>query len=422
MNNAQVSRGWLAQPSVLVLRNTRQDGSPFLRNPKCALLATAMLRLKWNGISTNAIRALGDTGAQLNLISEACLRKYRIPTTTCDLVLGVAAGQDSARARLMIHVDVMTVSGNSLFPLTFVVVPRILDTNVPATNIPDINATLPDEISSELADPEYFKSAPIDVLLGAEAWALILKSEVYLHEGTNLVAQRTSLGWLLFGGLFKSSSAAVMSTQGQDLAELAKIMNRFWEMDDLHPPKERSPSEQSCKDLFVQTHKRKASGKYVVRIPVKESLGDLGTTRDVSLQRFRQLERRFGRDPELKVKYAATMSEYITLGHMKKVDRPPIGCVSHIPHHAVTKKFRVVYDASCRSTRNLSLNDTQLVGERLQEDLLDILIRFRNHRYGLTTDIRQMYRCVEIAPEQWDLQRIFWRFEEDQPQRSKNIG
>ena len=157
MNNAQVSRGWLAQPSVLVLQNTRQDGSPFLRNPKCALLATAMLRLKWNGISTNAIRALGDTGAQLNLISEACLRKYRIPTTTCDLVLGVAAGQDSARARLMIHVDVMTVSGNSLFPLTFVVVPRILDTNVPATNIPDINATLPDEISSELADPEYFK-------------------------------------------------------------------------------------------------------------------------------------------------------------------------------------------------------------------------------------------------------------------------
>ena len=100
---------------------------------------------------------------------------------------------------------------------------------------------------------------------------------------------------------------------------------------------------------------------------------------------------------------------------MTKADRAPVGFTYHIPHHAVTRKFRVVFDASCKTTKNLSLNDVQLTGPRLQEDLWNLLIRFRNHRYGLITDIRQMYRCVGISPEQWELQRIFWRSNIDRP-------
>jgi hypothetical protein len=58
-------------------------------------------------------------------------------------------------------------------------------------------------------------------------------------------------------------------------------------------------------------------------------------------------------------------------------------------HHAVyknsldSKKIRVVFDASAKSNNGKSLNDNLLVGPKLQQDLLKILIRFRTHQYVL---------------------------------------
>ncbi|XP_072398138.1 uncharacterized protein [Diabrotica undecimpunctata] len=56
-----------------------------------------------------------------------------------------------------------------------------------------------------------------------------------------------------------------------------------------------------------------------------------------------------------------------------------------------------------------------MVGPRLQEDLLHILLRFRKHKVVIASDIEKMYRQVLISSKQRDLQRIFWRFSSDQP-------
>lgn len=44
---------------------------------------------------------------------------------------------------------------------------------------------------------------------------------------------------------------------------------------------------------------------------------------------------------------------------------------------AVLRKFRVVFDASCRTDRGKSLNDMQLIGEKMQEDLAPLIMRFQ---------------------------------------------
>ncbi|CAH0551006.1 unnamed protein product [Brassicogethes aeneus] len=55
----------------------------------------------------------------------------------------------------------------------------------------------------------------------------------------------------------------------------------------------------------------------------------------------------------------------------------------YIPHQAVVKesstttKLRVVFVASCKTTNGISLNDCMLTGLRLQQDLLNILLRWR---------------------------------------------
>lgn len=85
-----------------------------------------------------------------------------------------------------------------------------------------------------------------------------------------------------------------------------------------------------------------------------------------------------------------------------------------LPHHVVvrsekeTTKYRVVFDASCKGTNGVSLNDNLLVGPKLQQDLRHILMRWRKHRI-------KMYRQVRAHQEDTRFQRIVWRFNADEP-------
>lgn len=86
-----------------------------------------------------------------------------------------------------------------------------------------------------------------------------------------------------------------------------------------------------------------------------------------------------------------------------------------MPHHAVIKKdsltckCRVVFDSSCKTSTGLSLNDVQLVGPTLQQDVFSILVRFRQYSYVMTSDVSKMYRQILINREHHKYQRILWR-------------
>ena len=88
--------------------------------------------------------------------------------------------------------------------------------------------------------------------------------------------------------------------------------------------------------------------------------------------------------------------------------------VCYLPHHFVLKdssttKLRVVFDASAKTSSGVSLNDKLLVGPKLQDDLVPLLIRFRTHQVALCADVAKMYRQVRVCQEDADYQRIVWR-------------
>jgi len=72
-------------------------------------------------------------------------------------------------------------------------------------------------------------------------------------------------------------------------------------------------------------------------------------------------------------------------------------------------KIRIVFDASCRSSSGVSLNNALLVGLTVQQDLISILMRFRFFTYVITADIIKIYRQILMHPFQTRLQRILWR-------------
>lgn len=177
---------------------------------------------------------------------------------------------------------------------------------------------------------------------------------------------------------------------------------------------------QMCEIIFREKHYRDENGRFVVAIPIKPNINSIGSSRQIALKRFFMLEKRLQRDKEFRDQYIKFMREFKSMEHITPIrqnDDINGKMIYHIPHHGIKSddKFRVVLDASCKTDKNMSLNDVQLVGERLQRDLKEIIMSFRLHAVALCAEISKMYRQVKIVPEQWDLQRIFWRESPTQP-------
>ncbi|XP_043064797.1 uncharacterized protein LOC122320695 [Drosophila ficusphila] len=110
------------------------------------------------------------------------------------------------------------------------------------------------------------------------------------------------------------------------------------------------------------------------------------------------------------------MNEYEQMGHMELVANPNLSAPHYyIPHHCVIKpaskstKLPVVFDASCKTSSQVSLNDILLCGPTIQDDLFMLLLRFGLSRYALTADIAKMYRQVNVDISDRKFQYILWR-------------
>ncbi|XP_036347949.1 uncharacterized protein LOC118757336, partial [Rhagoletis pomonella] len=117
------------------------------------------------------------------------------------------------------------------------------------------------------------------------------------------------------------------------------------------------------------------------------------------------------------------MTEYNDLGHMQPVlksTQPHPFC--YIPHHGVykesssTTKLRVVFNASRKYSSGVSLNDCLHTGPKLQSDLASLLLKWRLHRVAFMADIEKCFRQIIVSDEDADMQRIFWRNTEGEPQ------
>ncbi|KMQ82431.1 hypothetical protein RF55_23019, partial [Lasius niger] len=278
----------------------------------------------------------------------------------------------------------------------------------------------------ELADPDCHSDDPVELLLGADTYAAILRPG--LRNGGPLapLAQQTTLGWILSGiAGSRTSQETISSNQCAVDEQLTSLVCQFWEQEEWPKPAEMAltAEDQKYEDFFATTHSRTPEGRYVVRLPLKSAPTDLSDTRVAAVRLLQTMERRFRQHPTFQHSYQDFMLEYEPLGHMTKAavtSRNQEKRTCYLPHHGVIKesstttKLRVVFNGSQRGTRGVSLNDHLLTGPNLLPALADVLLRWRTHRYAVVADIEKMYRQVLVHPDDRDLQRIIWRDSVDQ--------
>jgi hypothetical protein len=176
--------------------------------------------------------------------------------------------------------------------------------------------------------------------------------------------------------------------------------------------------ELFCEKHFELNTRRLETGRYEVRLSFSDIADKLGDSYHTAKAKFLAVEQRLLKQPQLKKDYSEFLEEYVQLGHMTPLDEADIKKESpnfYMPHHGVLKetssttKLRVAFNGSEKSSSGVSLNDILMIGPKVQDDLLDIVQRFRMHRIVMSADVAKMYRHVWVHPDDRCLQRILWR-------------
>ncbi|XP_076246247.1 uncharacterized protein LOC143186457 [Calliopsis andreniformis] len=187
---------------------------------------------------------------------------------------------------------------------------------------------------------------PLSLLRGQNEWKKrtseckglsIEQSNLSRDSDSDLVLQKTQLGCVI------GESVPVMQHRSRKafVTNVNFDLRKFWEIEEGPFFSHHSAEEEACETHFV-THKQ----------CVRES-------------RLRALNR--------------SLRNIVALGHMSQ--------------------SLMFFDVSAKSSSGISLNDTQLIGPTIQDDVFSPLARFRMHAYVIIGDIETIYQQFLVRQE-----------------------
>lgn len=383
------------------------------------MLATGVIRAEDGQNRIHYLTVMFDKGSEVNLISKKCVKVLGLTKKTKRVQLMGLTGEEISDGIADLQFSPWFESKRAeTMNRSFIVVenvPTLRDRCVPKNVVEFKNL--------QLADPKFHMDRKLDALLGVEVWSKIVEPHI-VKSKTGLIAQKTSFGYAVCGAIRNAEikslhklnvNCNVIRDDEASYKRADEMLRKLWELEDetIYGP-EMTVANARAEEIFKQTTRKTADGRYVVRIPFVSDTVELGNSREFALKRYFELERRLKRTGA-REKYDEFMQQYIALGHMRlatEAERNISGY--YIPQHVVLKRYRVVFDGSAVTTNGVSVNDVQLQGPNLQDKLLYILMRFRMGRYVLTTDVKKMFRQILIDPRDVIYQKVFYRENENE--------
>ena len=136
-----------------------------------------------------------------------------------------------------------------------------------------------------------------------------------------------------------------------------------------------------------------------------------------SLVELKFLEKPLAKDPHLRNQYSKTVEDDLSNGYVIQV--PPHSFSNrsmrewYLPHYPVVNrnnsgKVRLVLNGSPKFD-GTSLNESLLVGPDLLQNIVFVLLRFRQHHFAVSADIEGMFLQFGVLPEdQTSLHFLWW--------------
>ena len=380
-------------------------------------------------------RALIDSGAGISLVTHRVAQILNLPLEPARLQLSVAQGETTKPLKHLTFLKLSPLHNRSLKMSCHPAVASAVTSNLPSQPIPSVT-DLPHLMGLQLADTTYNIPGAIDILLGADmAYSIISPDLPRQGKTSEPIAQSTQFGWTLSGPVpgFNRDPESASAYHQLPLVQTKPIITSEPQLDVLlesilqeQDGPEDNPStllDQQVENHYVSHVSYSSSEqRYVVTLPKKPCIQDLGESRRQAVTRYIQTEKSNYRR-NIRPQFQEGIKSYLSLGHAEEVppeEKPPAASF-WLPMHAVLKeaststKLRVVFDGSATTTNGLSLNQALFVGPTIQATLSTTLLKLRSYPVALNADISKMYREVKLSTADKDLHRFVWREEPSAP-------
>jgi len=410
--------------SDLPITNTSNDTAAlttftshhFTRNSTC-LLKTAIGTIVGPDSQTDA-NILFDEGSQRSFLTEKLANELALQSHTFENISLSSFGADKPLHKCMdavlIHIKTMT---GELIPLSALIVPTIA---APITNPLNTDVfSLPHLKGLQLAHPvTTAENFEISLLVGADFYWDLVGDHIIRGDGPT--AMSSKLGYLLSGPVLfphtPSATANILHVAAEHEHEEQNLL-RFWQVEDtaITPVEQKSQDHQFLKSYCESHITRQGDGTYCAGLPWKPEHPPLPDNFNVCQKRTHSLAYRLAQSPGLLQTYNNILKEQLSRDFIEPVLEPRKSDTAHyIPHHPVKKNsdttpIRIVYDCSChQSSEHPSLNDCLLTGPPFLVDLCAIILRFRRHQCGLSTDIGKAFLHITLAEKDRNYTRFLW--------------
>ncbi|XP_044158322.1 uncharacterized protein LOC122944157 [Bufo gargarizans] len=181
-----------------------------------------------------------------------------------------------------------------------------------------------------------------------------------------------------------------------------------------------APSAEDKEFLKVMDNEffQEDSNSWVAPLPFRLPREKLPNNLHQAVKRFSSLKRTLSRKPEMERHFVDFIQNIFDRGHAEPA--PPLKegeeCW-YLPsfgvyHPRKPDQIRVVFDSSAQH-EGFSLNDMLLTGPNLNNNLIGVLIRFRQEPVAVMADIQQMFHCFIVKEDNRNYLRFLWHKDND---------
>ena len=268
--------------------------------------------------------------------------------------------------------------------------------------------------------PIVYNYSDVEMMLEQDVFHAIKPLEYFQGRNQNTpVAVSKPIGWVLSGPLPSPIGVRATNFKCNEDVALADPVNKWYELYSYGTFKQADPRSSADKrtQKFLDSTTLHDGSRSVVGMLWAEDNTQFPDEFYASLVQFKSLEKRLEKDLNLKTQYVSDIRSDVEKGYVVPVSPHDSKNRSdrewYVPHHPVLNpnkpgNFRRVLNGASNFHGKL-LNNSLLVGPDLLQNLLFVLMRFREHKYAISADIEGMFMQVGLLESDQRSLRFLWR-------------
>ena len=359
--------------------------------------------------------AVIDTASDATFCTADLVRKLGLRSKQSSLRLSTLHGTEVSESQV-VNFTLRSLDGLETLSLSNVIVVDRIPINV---------ASFRDDHFPQLRDlpialPSHHDA--VQLLIGQDHSEALVPLEVRKGEPGEPFAVRTKFGWSLNGSTHADKMVSVTShfisaSSGVESFEFDAIessLERLWDMetDNLYIDG-KGPSVEDLRVVELWDNETKfVNGHFEIPIPWRPNI-HVPNNKCMALRRLHNLLSTLEKK-NLREQYESEINKLLLKGYAEAVPLNESGSnhVWYLPHHVVLNpkkpgKFRVVFDCAAKYD-GVSLNNLCYSGPDLNNRLINVLLRFREHQHAVSADVEAMYYQVMIPESDRDALRFLW--------------